>query len=253
MTQQYGFWGYALFDILVVAWAAAGLFHPRSRHDWTALGGLWAFFVALFAEMYGFPLTLFLLEGPLGAVFRHRGLTFGDGHLWGVLVGWRGNPELSPFVLASYPVLIGGFWLTGAGWSALWRAARDGRLATTGPYRALRHPQYAGFGLIMAGFLLQWPTIPTLVMAPLLCWLYWRLARREEAHQRKVFGRDWDRYVAAVPALIPRWRRLAADGWVWAGAAARVLPASCHHHLPGTGLDRCRVRGERDVRAGIDR
>lgn len=234
MEQQYGFWAYASFDILVVGWAATGLFHPRSRQDWKALGGLWAFIVALFAEMYGFPLTLYLLEGPLGAVFPQLRLTFGDGHLWGALVGWSGNPELSPFVLVSYPVLVAGFWLTGAGWSALWRAVQEGNLATTGPYRALRHPQYAGFGLVMVGFLLQWPTIPTALMAPLLIWLYWRLGHREEAHQRSVFGQDWDRYAAEVPALIPRWRRLAGDGWVWisAAAATQLVPVSCQR-LPG--------------------
>lgn len=215
VAQQYGFWALAAGDALLIGWGAAGLFHPRSLHDWKALGGLWAFVVALFTEMYGFPLTLYLLQGPLGSTFPLLQPTFASGHLWNDLVGWRGNPELSPFVLASYPVIIGGFWLTGAGWSALWRAARDGRLATTGPYAALRHPQYAGFGMIMAGFLLQWPTIPTATIFPLMVWLYRRLAKREEAHQREQFGPEWEDYVAAVPALVPHWSRLVRNGMIW--------------------------------------
>jgi len=226
VAQQYGFWAWAVTDVLLVGWGAAGLFHPRSGHDWKALGGLWAFVVALFTEMYGFPLTLYLLQGPLGSTFPQLRMTFAGGHLWNDLVGWSGNPELSPFVLASYPVIVGGLWLTGAGWSALWRAAQEDRLATHGPYALLRHPQYAGFGLVMAGFLLQWPTIPTAAMFPLMVWLYRRLARREEAHQRDQFGGDWDAYAAVVPALLPRSGCLVREALVWPRAWVAALRQS---------------------------
>ena len=220
MADQYGFWALVVADVFLVGWGAAGLFHPRSRHDWKALGGLWAFIVALFTEMYGFPLTVYLLEGPLGSTFPQLRPTVAGGHLWGALVGWGGDPELSPFVLGSYPIILGGFWLVGAGWSALWSAAREGRLATTGPYAALRHPQYVGFGLIMGGFLLQWPTLLTAAMAPLMGWLYRRLAGREEAHQRQQFGQAWEDYASTVPAWVPHLRPLLQHRTIWLRAWA---------------------------------
>lgn len=216
MDSAYGLWAMVGFDTLLVAWGAAGVFHPRSRTDWKALGGFWAFLVAVFTEMYGFPLTVYLLEGPLGAHFPQIRPTFAGGHLWNDLIGWRGTPQLSPFHLASYVLIFGGFWLTAIGWPALWRAARAETLATDGPYSWIRHPQYAGFGLVMAGFLLQWPTIPTLVMFPMLVTVYRRLALREERSQAERFEAEWESYIADVPRFIPRRSRCkAAAAAIW--------------------------------------
>lgn len=206
MSDNYGQWALVAFDVLLVGWGARGLFHPRSRSDWGVVGGMWAFLVALYAEMYGFPLTVYLLEGPLRNQFPQLRPTFAGGHIWNDLIGWNGTPQLSPFHLASYVFILGGFWLTGAGWAALWRATRADTLATDGAYARLRHPQYVGFTLIMAGFLLQWPTIPTLVMFPLLVLAYRRLARREENEQATRFGPAWDSYAAVVPPWRPRLR-----------------------------------------------
>jgi protein-S-isoprenylcysteine O-methyltransferase Ste14 len=89
-------------------------------------------------------------------------------------------------------------------WPVLLRAQRESRLATTGPYARVRHPQYAGFVLIMLGFLLQWPTLPTLGMFPMLVWMYARLARREEREAITRFGDAYARYAAATPAFLPR-------------------------------------------------
>lgn len=88
----------------------------------------------------------------------------------------------------------------------LHRAQRDGRLATTGPCKSIRHPQYAGFVLIMIGFLLQWPTLLTLAMFPVLVVLYWRLAVAEERETAARFGPAWAGYRQATPAFIPRLR-----------------------------------------------
>lgn len=129
------------------------------------------------------------------------------GHLWNDLTGWSGDPHLSPFHLASYVAIGAGFWLIAAAWKVLHDAAQHERLATTGPYAHVRHPQYDGFLLIMIGFLLQWPTIPTLVMFPILVYVYARLARGEEREVAKEFGADWDAYAAHTPAFWPRRRR----------------------------------------------
>jgi protein-S-isoprenylcysteine O-methyltransferase Ste14 len=68
----------------------------------------------------------------------------------------------------------------------------------------VRHPQYDAFVMIMFGFLLQWPTLVTLVMFPVLVLTYVRLARREEREVRAAFGADWDTYAAQTPAFFPR-------------------------------------------------
>jgi protein-S-isoprenylcysteine O-methyltransferase Ste14 len=64
--------------------------------------------------------------------------------------------------------IVGGLILLGAAWRVLYKAQRQGTLAAIGPYAAMRHPQYAAFVLIMFGFLIQWPTLPTVVMFPIL-------------------------------------------------------------------------------------
>jgi protein-S-isoprenylcysteine O-methyltransferase Ste14 len=203
MDQDYGLWFLVIFDSLFLIVFAGSFFHPRTKRDWRAMGGYSAFIVALFTEMYGAPLTVYLLSGWLGSRFPALQPTHAGGHLWNDLIGWDGDPHLSPFHLASYLVLIGGFWLIAAGWGVLLTAAKTESLATTGPYAWLRHPQYLGFLLIMVGFLLQWPTIPTLAMFPVLAYVYARLARSEEREVAARFGPEWESYTAQVHAFIP--------------------------------------------------
>jgi protein-S-isoprenylcysteine O-methyltransferase Ste14 len=114
---------------------------------------------------------------------------------------------LSPFHLASYLFIGGGFWLIPAAWRVLYAAQNKQALATSGPYARLRHPQYAGFMLIMVGFLLQWPTIATLVMFPVVVVVYRRLAIREEREVRAELGGLYDGYARQVPRFIPSLRR----------------------------------------------
>ena len=200
----YGLWPLVIINTAVILIFAASFFHPRSGRDWRAFGIFSAFIVALFTEMYGVPLTIYLLSSWLGNSFLGLDLTHNGGHLWAGLVGWSGDPHLSPFHLASYAFIIGGFWLMSAAWRVLYGAQRASRLAVEGAYARLRHPQYLGFILIIVGFLLQWPTIPTLLMFPALLYVYRRLAIREEREVRERFGADWDRYAAVTPRFIPR-------------------------------------------------
>jgi protein-S-isoprenylcysteine O-methyltransferase Ste14 len=202
--SAYGLWPLVIFNIALFLVFAASFFHPRTGRDWRAMGAFSAFLVALFTEMYGIPLTVYLLSGWLGERFPALRPTHGGGHLWNDLIGWSGDPHLSPFHLASYVFIGGGFWLISAAWQVLHDAARNDRLATTGVYARVRHPQYDGFLLIMVGFLLQWPTIPTLVMFPILAVVYTRLARAEEREVAARFGQAWWDYAARTPAFWPR-------------------------------------------------
>jgi protein-S-isoprenylcysteine O-methyltransferase Ste14 len=210
-TPSYGLWGIALVNILVFVLFAFSFARPQTTRDWRSFGAFSAFLVAYFAEMYGFPLTIYLFSGWLSSRFPGVDWFAHDsGHLLEMLFGWRGNPHFGPFHLASSIFVGGGFWLLAAAWRVLYDAQRAGRLATTGPYARLRHPQYAGFVLIMFGFLLQWPTLLTLAMFPVLVVMYARLARREEREVAAQFGAEYAAYAARVPAFFPRWRAAGA-------------------------------------------
>ncbi len=199
----YGLWVLVVVNSAVFIIFAASFFHPSSGRDWRALGGFSAFIVALFAEMYGYPLTIYLASSALGDKLP---LSHDGGHLWSDLIGWPYDPHLSPFHLVSYLLIGAGFWLISVAWQRLVAAQRAGLLATSGVYARIRHPQYAGFLLIMTGFLLQWPTLVTGLMYPVLVVAYRRLAISEEREVRERFGAAWDAYAAVTPRFIPHRR-----------------------------------------------
>ena len=212
MTDNgYGLWALVAFNSVLFIVFAVSFFHPQTKRDWRALGGFSAFVVALFTEMYGYPLTVYLLTGPFAGLIPGVNLSHNAGHLWTDLIGWKGDPHLSPFHLASYLFIGGGFWLIAAAWRHLLAAQRAGTLATEGPYARVRHPQYVGLILIMVGFLLQWPTLATLLMFPVLLYVYQRLAIREEREVRAELGQVYERYAARVPRFIPHLHQAPAE------------------------------------------
>jgi protein-S-isoprenylcysteine O-methyltransferase Ste14 len=203
-APAYGLWLLAFVNAAVFIMFALSFSKPQTPRDWRSFGAFSAFLVALFAEMYGFPLTIYLLSGWLGTTYPGIDWFSHDaGHLPEMMFGWRGSPHFGPFHLLSYLLIGGGFWLLSVAWPVLYKAQRAGRLATTGPYARIRHPQYVGFVLILTGFLVQWPTILTLAMYPVLVWMYLRLARSEEAEARERFGAEYDAWASRVPAYLP--------------------------------------------------
>jgi protein-S-isoprenylcysteine O-methyltransferase Ste14 len=204
-SPAYGLWFLVVINSAVFIIFALSFTRPRTARDWRSFGAFRAFLVALFTEMYGFPLTIYLLSGWLSR--RYLGLDLFSheaGHLWETLLGWRGDPHFNPVHLLSNVLIGGGFILLASAWRILYEAQRTHWLATAGPYAYVRHPQYMGFILIMLGFLLQWPTLPTLVMFPILVVMYVRLARREEREALAEFGEAYARYAANTPAFFPR-------------------------------------------------
>ncbi|AKB79499.1 Putative protein-S-isoprenylcysteine methyltransferase [Methanosarcina horonobensis HB-1 = JCM 15518] len=202
--QAYGLWPLVIVNSLIFIIFALSFMQPKTSRDWRSLGGFAAFIVALFTEMYGFPLTIYLLSGWL--TDRYPGLdiySHNSGHLWSDLLGMTGDPHLSPIHLFSYVLILGGLYLLSSSWSVLYKAQKNHELAITGPYAYVRHPQYVAFVLVMLGFLVQWPTILTLVMFPILVLVYKKLAKREERDTLAEFGEEYSRYMAKVPGFIP--------------------------------------------------
>ncbi len=205
----YGLWGLVIINSAVFILFAVSFFKPQTGRDWRSFGAFSGFLVALFAEMYGFPLTIYLFSGWLQSRYPQVDWFSHDaGHLLEELLGWRANPHFGPFHILSFVFIGGGFVLISAGWKVLYEAQRRQTLATTGVYSFVRHPQYVGFVLVMFGFLLQWPTLLTLVMFPILVAMYGRLSFVEESEARKEFGASYDQYAGAVPPFFPHWRRL---------------------------------------------
>jgi protein-S-isoprenylcysteine O-methyltransferase Ste14 len=229
-TPAYGLWTLVLINSAVFILFAFSFFKPNTKRDWRTFGSFSAFIVALFVEMYGFPLTIYLLAGWLGRRFPGANFfTHDAGHLLYSLLGFKGNPHLNPLHLASNLFILGGFLLLARSWRVLFASQQEKKLATTGPYARMRHPQYGGFIVIMVGFLLQWPTLVTLAMFPILVVTYVRLAHREEREVEAELGDEWRAYAAATPRWIPtRGRAGYRPRWEACGAAGLRL-----EHWPG--------------------
>lgn len=203
---DYGLWTLVAINSIFFILFAASYFKPQSKQDWRTLGMFSAFVVALFTEMYGFPLTIYLLSGWLSEHFPGiNWLSHDAGHLPEMIFGWKANPHFGPFHLLSSLFILGGFWLLADAWPVLYAAQKAQTLASTGPYARIRHPQYAAFILIMIGFLLQWPTLVTLTLFPILLMTYIRLARREERRALDAFGEEYRDYLLRTPGWWPKW------------------------------------------------
>ncbi len=202
--RQYGLWPLVVFNSAIFILFAFSFFKPTTWRDWRSFGAFSAFLVALFTEMYGFPLTIYALSGWLQTRFPNVDWFAHDsGHLLEMMFGWRSNPHFGPFHIMSMVFIGGGFLILARAWPVLYRAQQEGELAETGPYERVRHPQYGGFVMIMFGFLLQWPTILTVLMFPVLLLMYRRLALSEEREAVRVFGEAYRAYSARVPRFIP--------------------------------------------------
>jgi protein-S-isoprenylcysteine O-methyltransferase Ste14 len=203
--EAYGLWSLVIINSLVFIIFAFSFARPRTKRDWRSFGAFSAFLIALFTEMYGFPLTIYLLSGWLSSRYPEIDFLSHDaGHILEMLFGWQVNPHFGPFHIASYVLIFAGFILLAKSWGILYEAQRRHEIARSGPYAYVRHPQYVGFVSIIFGFLLQWPTLVTLIMFPILAYMYARLARTEEREVIAEFGEEYTRYAGETPAFFPR-------------------------------------------------
>ncbi|MGI0119529.1 methyltransferase family protein [Zooshikella sp. RANM57] len=202
--QAYGLWGLVFLNSFIFIFFAFSFVKPKTKTDWRSLSAFSAFIIALFTEMYGFPLTIYFLSGWLSNKYPDVDfMTHDNGHLLHTLLGFKGNPHWDSLHITSNVVIILGIFLLASAWKVLHKAQQSQSLATTGWYNRCRHPQYTAFIIIMFGFLLQWPTLPTLIMFPILVVVYVRLAKREEQIALSAFGDAYRQYMSSTPAWIP--------------------------------------------------
>lgn len=203
-TSAYGLWSLVIINSLIFIFFAFSFFKPQTKTDWRTFGTFSAFVVALFIEMYGFPLSIYLLSGWLAKQYPQIDfLSHDNGHLLHTLLGLKGNPHFDVLHILSNIAIVAGFILLSSSWRILYKAQISKKVATTGPYSYIRHPQYAAFTLIMFGFLLQWPTIPTLIMFPILVYTYARLAIKEEKVVAETLGTEYKEYANRTPRFFP--------------------------------------------------
>jgi protein-S-isoprenylcysteine O-methyltransferase Ste14 len=206
-SSSYGLWSLVILNSAIFIFFAFSFTKPKTKTDWRSFGVFSAFIVALFTEMYGVPLTIYFLSGWLQSQFPDvNWFAHDSGHLLEMVFGWKANPHFGPFHILSMVFIGGGFWLLATAWNVLYRAQKTGTLATSGPYARMRHPQYVAFVLIMFGFLLQWPTILTLAMFPILLVVYWRLSIMEERKAEDEFGESFRQYAVNTPRFVPKLR-----------------------------------------------
>jgi protein-S-isoprenylcysteine O-methyltransferase Ste14 len=203
-APAYGLWTLVIFNSAIFILFAFSFFKPQTPRDWRTFSAFPTFIVALFVEMYGFPLIIYVLSGWLQTSFPKLDLLSHDvGHLWSTLLGEKRDPYFGGLHIASFVFLGFGFYLLSSAWNVMYQAQRQQKLAVAGPYARIRHPQYLAFVLILLGFLLQWPTLPTLLMFPMLLFMCLRLATTEEGEMHKQFGTAYETYAAHTARFVP--------------------------------------------------
>jgi protein-S-isoprenylcysteine O-methyltransferase Ste14 len=204
-----GAWALSILMIVVISWFLYRYLAPKTWREWASAGVVQAFIIALYAEMYGFPLTIYLLS-------RFFGLDRTDmnASLWSSLLG-MGETGMMIAMLIGYAFVFLGIGIFFQGWRQVHRARQQNQLVTDGLYRFVRHPQYTGLFIALFGEgVVHWPTLFSVGLFPIIVLVYARLAKKEEQHVLEEFGEEYREYQKRVPMFIPRrkdWREFARN------------------------------------------
>ena len=204
-----GAWALAIIMIVIISWFLYRYLAPKTWREWANAGVVQAFIIALYAEMYGFPLTIYLLSRYFGLDRPNL-----NASLWSSLLG-IGETGMMIAMLLGYGFVFLGIGIFFQGWRQVHRARQQNRLVTDGLYRFVRHPQYTGLFIALFGEgIVHWPTLFSVGLFPIIVFAYVRLAKKEEQRVLKEFGEEYEAYQQRVPMFIPRrkdWREFAQN------------------------------------------
>ena len=193
-----GRWDWVVFYVAIFSvFSLFILSNPLKKGGWRGSSNIYiAFIIALFAEMFGFPLSLYLLSQYISLPTEQRppAVAF-NFEFFGIKFSLLATSFIAGIVS------IFGMLLIMFGWKEIYRSKND--LVTDGVYGFIRHPQYLGILLITTSWLFAWPTLITAVMWPILLFAYYRLAKKEEKEMEKKFGEKYIEYKKRVPMLLP--------------------------------------------------
>lgn len=219
MNEERTFWAAAILSTAVVLWFFYRYLAPKSWREWAGAGVTGAFVIAFYAEMYGFPVTIYFLT----RLFKlDVAGSFWDQNLWVYLTG---NPAaMIVSMTLGYAIALCGIVLLITSWREVYRARKHDRLATGGTYAFIRHPQYTGIFLALFGEgVVHWPTVFSLAMVPAIVIAYVMLAYKEERQMIEKFGDQYREYRQRVPMFFPHWR-----DWRKLINGREVLPKAKH-------------------------
>ncbi|RQW84228.1 MAG: isoprenylcysteine carboxylmethyltransferase family protein [Methylococcus sp.] len=208
--------------IVVASWFLCRSLAPRACKEWVSAGVVQAFIIALYAEMHGFPLTLYVLVRFFGLDQTNL-----NASLWSTLLN-LGETGMMIAMILGYALLFVGIGIFMAGWREQHRAQKEKRLVTDRLYGLVRHPQYTGLFIALFGeSIVHWPTILSVVLFPIIVAACYLLARSEERDVEKERGDECRAYGKRVPMFIPPWGQ-------WSAIPPReTIPRPEMPHHPG--------------------